>query len=101
MPAIVHQSFIELSREVTLWYEGLSDAHRELVDAHWRRLAKTPDLSILEEVDGEPVRISFVKIDDESVWGYRFVFIVDEVTQERAKIPAIKVRSVKPLRRRR
>jgi hypothetical protein len=101
MPALGGQTFIELSREITLWHADLPALHRELVEAHWRRLAQTPELSILEDVDGEPIRMSFVKIDDGRVWGYRFAFIVDEVTQVRAKMPAIKVSSVKTLRRRR
>ena len=101
MPALGGQTFIELSSEVTLWYADLPTRYRELVDVHWRRLARTPELSILEQVDGEPIRISFVKIDDGRVWGYRFAFIVDELTQARAKVPAIKVSSVKTLWRRR
>ena len=101
MSALDGQTFIELSREVTPWYEDLRVQHRELVDAHWRRLARTPELSVLEEVDGEPIRISFVKIDDGRIWGYRFTFIVDEETQARAKIPAIKIGSVKTLKLRR
>lgn len=101
MPALGGQAFIELSHEVTLWFADLPTQRRALVEAHWRRLARTPELSILEDADGEPIRISFVKIDDGRVWGYRFAFIVDEVTQARAKIPAIKVSSVKTLRRRR
>jgi hypothetical protein len=95
------QVYIGLSRGASVWYSGLSEAHRKVVDPRLRELARDPERAPVRATSpgGRLVYVALAVVEDWSVWAYRIDFVVDEIMRDRAKLPAIAVLRATPLRR--
>ena len=93
--------YIGLSREASAWYAQLSDAHRRIVDARLRELAKDPERAPVRALSpqGRTIYVALAVVDDERAWAYRIEYVEDTLMRERGRLPAIAVLRASPIRR--
>ena len=99
MPAGGNQVSIALSHEATASYHRLTPKHRAVVNRQLRALAMEPERAPIRGLspEGRRIYVAQAMVNDGNVKGYRIDFVIDEVMQARAGIPAIAVWQIKAL----